>query len=331
MTATVIIITLNRPECVRTCLSRLAAQTRSPDEVVVVDASSDIRTRAVVAECPGVRYLRNDAGFGRMTTSRNIGVAHSVGDVVAFLDDDAYAHEGWLEALLATYTADDVGGVGGRALNGQPGEGELGSDCVGRLLPNGTLTGHFAADPGRTLEVDHVIGCNMSYRRVVIEQLGGFREDYTGISGVREDTDMCLRVRRLGYRLLFNPRAVVDHVGAPQATGRRFDARYRFYASCNHALMLLRNFGLGSRTVWRYLPRAAVAPVAEFVRKSGGAAARCVADICGTAVGVVRGIYILTTHGTDPVRRHRGVGGSPGGSPKPGRVRPALSQKAGAR
>jgi GT2 family glycosyltransferase len=114
------------------------------------------------------------------------------------------------------------------------------------MLPSGDLTGYFGADPGATIEVDHGIGANMSFRREVLARLGGFRNDFRGVGALREDTDIFLRVRALGYRAVFAHDAVVDHVGAPHVRGRRFDFRYLFWARHNHALLLARNFGLAS-------------------------------------------------------------------------------------
>jgi GT2 family glycosyltransferase len=302
MTSTVIVVTLNRPDCVRRCLDCLDAQEPAPDQVIVVDASADDLTRDVMADYPAAIYLRNENGFGRMTASRNIGLKRAIGDIIAFVDDDAFARPGWLRNLLATYEQIDVGAVGGRACNGVRGEESMGVDEIGQLKPNGTLTGNFAADCEKIIEVDHVMGCNMSYRRQTIANLGGFREDYPGISGVREDSDMCVRVRQLGQRVLFNPAAVVDHIGAPQAVGRRFDARYEFYIQRNHLTMLVRNFGPFSARLWHYLAYNIVNSVFEFVRRCGGAMLRLAAIVAGTIVGIAAGVRLLVTTGKRPQR-----------------------------
>lgn len=303
MTSTVIIVTLNRPDCVERCLSCLFKQEPLPRQIIVVDASPDRRTQEVVAAYPGVEYLRNDNGFGRMTASRNIGLKVATGDVIAFVDDDAFAHEGWLKQLMSAYEGrPDVGAVGGRALNNQPGEEREGVDRVGRLTGNGLLEGWFAADTKQVIEVDHIIGCNMSFRREVLAELGGFREDYPGVSGVREDSDMCLRVRAAGYKLLFTPYAVVTHIGAPQVKGRRFDTRYTFYAARNHAALLVRNCGLLSGVVGRYLMWATRTTLGECIRRIVGALLRLVVVIVGTLLGLISGITKLITLGREPRR-----------------------------
>jgi len=302
MTVTVIVVTLNRPDCVRRCLNCLLAQEPKPDQIIVVDASADDLTRTATAEFPGVLYLHNDNGFGRMTASRNIGLKRAIGEMIAFVDDDAFARPLWLANLLAAYEQQNVGAVGGRACNGMAGEESAGVGEIGQIKANGTLTGNFAADSKKIIDVDHVMGCNMSYRRQTLAELGGFREDYPGISGVREDSDMCVRVHQLGQRILFNPAAIVDHIGAPQAVGRRFDARYEFYIQRNHLTLLVRNFGPFSSKLWRYLCFNVVNSTWEFIRRCGGAVVRLAAIVAGTVIGVVAGLRFLITTGKRPQR-----------------------------
>lgn len=314
MNVTVIIVTLNRPDYVRKCLECLRGQVRVPEEVIVVDASADERTRRVVAEFGGVVYMRNEKGYGRMTASRNMGLMRASGEIIAFLDDDAFAHEGWLENLLATYTDPAIGAVGGRARNNVPGEGVYRVAELGRLKPSGEIAGYFGADPGRIIAVDHIMGCNMSFRRQVLAELGGFREDYPGISGVCEDTDMSMRVRLAGHRMLFNPEAVVDHVGAPQAEGRRFDWRYAMFGQRNHLVLLIRNFGLRSAYPWRYPLHSAWRDARGFARRilaGPGQWGMAFSIVFGTTVGTLLGwpggILRLLKEGRDPVR-HDGPG-----------------------
>ncbi len=235
-----------------------------------------------------------------MTTSRNIALKAASGEVIAFLDDDAFAHPDWLENLLLEYQQPQVGAVGGRALNNLPNEATIGVHEIGRLKANGELTGNFGADPGQTIEVDHIIGCNMSFRRETLAELGGFREDFPGFSGIREDTDMSLRVRRLGYVILFAPRAAVLHVGAPQISGRRFDMKYVFYGTQNHCVMLRQNFGLRSSLFWRYAGTTCVSAIGDCLRRVAGLCGRAVAALAGLLVGLLRSLCMGAP--TPPVR-----------------------------
>jgi GT2 family glycosyltransferase len=286
----------------------LVSQEPQPDQIIVVDSSKDDLTAKVVAEFADVLYLRNDNGFGRMTTSRNIALKHATGDIIAFVDDDAFAHAGWLAGLLAAYTSPEIGAVGGRALNNVPGEEKQGVDRIGKLTSFGKLEGNFAADPGKIIPVDHIIGCNMSFRREVLARLGGFREDFPGISGLCEDTDMSLRVGRLGYTILFTPEAVLDHIAAPQAVGKRFDPRYTYNGHRNCTVMLISNFGFFStqlvgsvfHSTWRFT--YSLGRFLHGIRPGLLAVTHLGAAVSGMGVGMVLGAKLMLRHRRDPIR-----------------------------
>lgn len=299
---TAIIVTINRPDFVRRCLECLLAQEPALQQIIVVDGSSDRLTREVVADFPGIEYVRNEKGDGHTTHSRNLGVKQATGEIIAFLDDDAYAHPGWAAALLSTYTDPSIGAVGGRALRNLPGEGDEPVSEIGRFTSNGNVTGNFAVDSGKVIPVDHVIGCNMSFRREVIARCGGFREGFPGYC-LREETDIFIVMKTFGYRTLFNPAAVVDHVAGPKPRGQRFDVRYNYFGERNHYVLLIRNFGPFAPVVWRYFGSALFRNAKEFVRRIGAALARIGAAALGTGVGIAEGIRLwLAQHG-DPVRR----------------------------
>jgi GT2 family glycosyltransferase len=278
------------------------SQSRLPEQVIVVDSSTDDLTKQVVSGFPEALYVRHENGWGKMTRSRNIGLRHATGQIIAFVDDDAFAHTDWLEHLIATYTDDKIGAVGGRALNNRPGEESEGVDDIGKITSSAKIQGYFAADPGQTIEVQHIIGCNMSFRRTVLAALGGFREDCAGVGGQCEDTDMCIRVGRLGYKLLFNPRAVVTHIGAPQVVGRRFDFRYVFYTSRNLSMVIVRNYGALNPMLRRYVARVTWEAVVEFVQRYAAAIVRLIATVSGITCGIIVGHVLLFRVGRDPVR-----------------------------
>ncbi len=253
LAASVAVVTYERPDHVARCLTHLLAQTRAPVEIIVVDASEGEDTARVVRErFPTVDYHVCPAGRGSTATGRDIAYRMTSGDVLAFVDDDAYAEPRWLERLLPFYDDPTVGGVGGRQIRRQPGELEEGKDAIGRLLADGTMTGNFAADPGHPVDVDHLLGANMSFRRSAIDRLGGIRDGYDGTC-IREETDLCLQVSLAGYRLVYTPDAVVEHVAGPYAKGQRFDLRYAYWAQKNHLILLIRNFGFTAPVVRAYL------------------------------------------------------------------------------
>jgi GT2 family glycosyltransferase len=283
----VVIVSWRRPDYVRSCLQRLCALSPVPHEIVVVDASPDDETRSVVSDFSNVLHVPFPGGAGHMTTSRNVGLLHVSGDVIAFLDDDTVVHDGWLAGVIAAFEESRVGALAGRTCNGQPGEESEGVEDIGRLLPDGRLTAFFAADPGRILDVAHGIGANMAFSRQVLGELGGFRDDFRGVGGVREDTDVFFRVGALGHRIVFSPYAAVDHLGAPHVRGRRFDFRYMFWSRHNPALLLGRNFGLGSNYFRSWLRRELAQAVTAQHSNPFRRAARILLGIIGVVGGVL--------------------------------------------
>lgn len=299
--AVVVVATYRRPDYVRTCLDHLRAQTVAPKRIVVVDASPDDETRAVVSEFDGVEYRRNDLGIGTLAASRAIGSNDATEDVVAFIDDDAYAEPEWLERLLAAYDLPNVGAVGGRARMNRAGEEQEGIDRIGRFLKNGRLVGNFAADPGRTVEADHMLGANMSVRTDVLRSFGGIHDYYPGTC-LREDSDLAFRVKRSGHRILYAPDAVVLHVAGDYSKGARFDLRYRFYGARNHILLLRTTLGWTDPHLVRYLGSVVAGTGRESVsglltwrtkpglaaklRGAAGGVIRAGADAAGTVVGL---------------------------------------------
>jgi GT2 family glycosyltransferase len=277
---------------VRTCLQHLAKQTFEPTRITVVDASPDMATREVVSDFPNVEYRRNELGAGTTATSRAIGIADADEDVVAFIDDDAFAEPQWLEMLLKPYADRDVVAVGGRAINGQPGEANEGIGEIGLLLPDGRLTGFFAADPGRVVEVDHMLGANMSLRLDAVRAIGGIRDLYPGTC-LREESDIALRLRRAGGRIVYTPYAVVRHVGGTYARGRRFDSRYQYFGARNHVVLLATTLGWRDPHVRRYTRTAMRSVVDDAVggvrnaRKRSGLAAKASGLAGGTRRGAI--------------------------------------------
>jgi GT2 family glycosyltransferase len=313
LSVSVIIPTYRRAQYVRECLEHLGRLRTAPLEILVVDASPDDETRLVVEAVPGARYLRNDLGAGSTPESRGIGVDAARGGVVAFVDDDAYVDEAWLDEITAPYRDERVVGVGGRIVNGEPGEERRGLDRIGRLLPDGRLLGNFTADPGRVIAVDHFLGANMSFRRQAILDVGGVHGGYPAPC-VCEESDIALRQRALARRLVFNPRAVVRHVSAPYAIrGDRFDRRWHYIATRNQAAMLVRVFGPGSRYPRAFASttaRAAARSIRQAFRtqlkrpsdraagrKVLGSLARAGIELWGVGVGLTAGVRAWRVEG----------------------------------
>lgn len=177
--------------------------------------------------------------------TRNSGVAVATGDIIAFLDDDAVAEPDWLEHLQATYTSSDIVGVGGKInplwLSGHP-----------SWLPEEfywVVGCSYRGLPEQVSPVRNLIGCNMSYRRSVIETLGGFRNGIGHVGGRPhgdDETEFCIRLRQTmpGAILLHQPKAQVSHkVPASRANWGYF--KWRCYLEGRSKALLSRLVGAG--------------------------------------------------------------------------------------
>jgi GT2 family glycosyltransferase len=300
----IVIVTYRRPDSVRECLRCLSMQSEAADQLIVVDASEDSSTEDTVASFDGVVYLRNPAGAGNISSSRNVGLRVADGDILAFLDDDAFPEPGYVQNLRRAYADPTVALACSRTLNGLPNEAFGVAGGVGRLLDDGRLIGNFAFDAGagKVVDIDHGIGATMSFRRSTLRAMGGFREAYSGISGVREDADAFLRARRLGLRAVFINDAVARHMAAPQAKGQRFDLRYEYWTARNHALLLINNFGLSNPLLLRSVAGHFAATLADRNRSSLRRYARALVGVSGFLRGV--GITLYRQQGRSlPARR----------------------------
>ena len=201
-------------------VASLQGQDLPPSEVIVVADHAP----ALEAPIPGARVIANTGPRG-LAAARNTGVAAATGDVVAFLDDDAAATPDWLARLAPHYDDPRVAGVGGGIVGiwevGRPAWFPEEFDWVVGCSYRGQQAG----------PVRNLIGANMSFRRPLLEAVGGFAPGLGRIGAVPvgcEETDLCLRIgaRFPDLRLIHDPEArVLHHVTAQRATLAYFVAR----------------------------------------------------------------------------------------------------------
>ena len=277
VTLSLVIPTVDRSEALYNLLRHLEHQRRPPDEIVVVDQSAgeDARLAGYAAGHAVVRVHRITRRG--LPNARNVGVRVSTGDVVLFVDDDTIPDPELVRAHAEAYRDPAVGGVGGRVLGGY----DRDRGAVGRFHPLGAVVErNFGIDRGG--EVDHLPGGNMSFRRELFSRVGGFDPAFGG-SSIGEETDFCLRARRAGFRLVFEPRAAVEHLHLASGGCRepRFE-RWLFWHAHNAMLFALRH---GRTAGWPVFVLKRVVRFALFSLEHGSL--RClVVGLQGLARGI---------------------------------------------
>ena len=250
---TVAISTFERPAYLGRAVRSVLMQTCAPEEVLVVHRRND---RETVMTFNGLRNLPH-GNLLRFVAVDEPGflppiwqaVHNCSGNVIVFLDDDAEAHRDWLERLSAFYVDPSIGGVGGRYLNYFNGVPQYlpPADVAGKLYWYGRYVGNMYKDfkPGRPIFVDCLMGGNMSYRVSLAKECLPERVLNQNVA-FHWELDMALKIKKRGYRIVYDPAAVVDHHSAPRRISGMRTPNYEgiYYANYNFAYIIMRHFNM---------------------------------------------------------------------------------------
>jgi GT2 family glycosyltransferase len=213
----VLICTYNRHDLLQQALAALIEGTdEKPDEVIVVNGG-DERADAVVKSFMGRHGI--DLQLVKtininLATSRNVGLEHCTGDIVAMTDDDAEVFADWITQIKRIHQEHpEAGGVGGTIIGKSSDTSLLSrlSDVI--TFPQPTEPGYLRTIPG----------VNVSYKREVLDKVGS--QDVTLIRG--EDVDFNWRIKKLGYEIYFHPDIKVIHHHRPSL--RKFFQQHYMY------------------------------------------------------------------------------------------------------
>jgi glycosyltransferase involved in cell wall biosynthesis len=203
-----------RRELLTMCIESILDQLSSEDELVLVIDHNDELYEKVSTQYRSTATVvpnRNERG---LCGARNSGVEAATRTIVAFVDDDAQVQPGWLAGLREHYWDPTVAGVGGWAYPVWPGarppwlpyEFDWVVGCSHRGLPQ------------RVSPVRNFLGCNMSFRRNALKDIGGFSREIgrVGTSSIgreNDETEVCIRLRQSSpaSRLLLDPSVAVRH------------------------------------------------------------------------------------------------------------------------
>ncbi len=201
----VVINTLDRADQLERTLQSLGQLRYPAFEAIVVHGPCRDRTPEVLARfAPAIRV--GACPEANLAMSRNIGVAMARGEVVSFLDDDAFPEPDWLDRLAAAFSDPRVGGAGG-FIRDRDGIRFQHQAIVADRLGEAQSFPQLPADPGPGRYFSPT-GTNVAIRRAALLQIGGFDEEYAYFL---DETDVNLRLTDAGWRLVPVPDAEVHH------------------------------------------------------------------------------------------------------------------------
>lgn len=288
-----------RPELLRRSLASLVAQDDARVEMLVVE-NAVVPTLGPSALPPGVRYV-HERRTG-LDAARNRAVAEAAGELIAFIDDDCEADPAWVSALREAFSD--------------------GADCVtGRVVAASTslpterwFEARFSFDRGtasrtfRSADVGAGVpfcpwevgtGCNMAFRRGVVESVGGFDErlDMGTPIGGAGDLDMFARLLVAGRSVRYEPDALVRHHHRTTAGALR--RQFLGYGATFSALgtLAVRRWPQWRRAVLRGVAARARECVWRIVRREmrrgGGPVSLALCELAGLVWGPI-GLFVST-------------------------------------
>lgn len=239
--ASVIILNFNGMQVIDKCLEAVLAQEVDFDfEVLVVDnASDDGSVEHISHHYPAVRLIANETNLG-FAAGNNVGLRSASGNCLVLLNNDTRVRPVWLKSLVEVADSDPkIGAVTAKVIFAEP-PAHIQS-AGGLLLSDGSSAdrGFGEPDKGQYDQIEEVFGlCGASVllRRQMLDQVGLFDETFFMYY---EDTDLSWRMRSLGWKVVYQPKAVVEHLHA--TSSQEWSRFFIFHVDRNRLFVVLKN------------------------------------------------------------------------------------------
>lgn len=234
---TVVIPTINRENYLVDTINDLLAQDHHPFEILIVDQSENISCaiKEMTSKHPNI-INHHHVNFSGLPLARNYGWQHARFPIIVYIDDDIRCGPDFLTKHLQSFISPDIGVVAGGI--DEPNRSEIIPKKVGKFR-------RWTATPIRGFsskvpqEVDTAPGGNFSTNKTLLEELGGFDETLNTGAALYEETEFCLRVKKHGLRIVFNPKARLTHLVATTGGCRVPDVKHYIWSLCHNRSILI--------------------------------------------------------------------------------------------
>ena len=247
------------PQCISACLGEIQRAQLSAEIIIIDNASAARYPQGLIAVSPMVRIIRNEQNLG-FGAANNRAIRVSSGRVVLILNDDAILLPGSLPRMIASLDSDAcIAAVGPKLLNS---DRSLQRHFTNRRFPHirGIICSIVALEdrlssrpltrriltldrnPEQSGETDHIAGACLLARRDALDRVGLFDESFYYWF---EDTDLCYRLKKAGWGIVYVAGAEVIHYGSAsikkieewQRTGMFLKSLLLFYKKNRGAFM----------------------------------------------------------------------------------------------
>ncbi|MFW6123727.1 MAG: glycosyltransferase family 2 protein [Acidobacteriota bacterium] len=236
VTLSVILVNYNGKEYIEKCLDSIKENISGiRSEIIVVDNhSTDGSAGVLERNHPDILFLRNHKNVG-FSKANNQGLKASSGEYVLLINPDTLVCSNAIKKLLAEIQNNpDIGGVGPALLSGQDnfqisfgGKVNFFSEAVKKTFLNRLFKSQLKKNPKKRNVKWLSAACFMSSRDI-LKKAGMFDERFFLYF---EDIDLCMRIRKRGWRLVYLPKARIFHTGGASTNKKKLKSRFHYRKS----------------------------------------------------------------------------------------------------
>lgn len=244
----VIIPTLNRAPSLKNALVSMLRQLFLKDEyeIIVVDNGSTDNTKEIVKKLNKnynnrIKYFYDERPG--LHVGRHLGAKYAQGEILLYADDDIIASSDWVEEIYKCYSKKEVGAAGGKIIP----KFEIEPPKWLKIFHSGYLSLLDLGDEYLEINTNEIYGCNLSIRRNILFELGGFHPDTMtqGLIKYRGDGETALmnKVIKAGYKTVYNPKAYIYHVIPSSRLTIHYFKKRAFNQGISDSFSLIRKSG----------------------------------------------------------------------------------------
>ena len=189
----------NAEKYIAQCIESIINQTYPLKEIILVDDGSKDNSLEIVSKYKEVKIVKKEKNEG-LALARNKAIEVCSGDYIASCDSDVVLDSRWLENIIESFSDEKVGGAGGKLLERNQ-----------ERFPDKWRAFHLFQHWGekKLINPRFIYGANTIFRRDILLELGKYNELF---KTNREDLDMCQRVKKSGYKIVYEPSSIAEHI-----------------------------------------------------------------------------------------------------------------------